>query len=235
MKRRHCGAECREDAKKKKNEWLRKNGPRCVIEGCEKYAPSTKGGMCNTHYRNLTSDGPRCIVEGCDSYANRSKGTLCETHFYRVRRNGTLEVKPLPEHYITKAGYVILYGSDHAMANSAGNAYQHRIVAYEAHNGVCPNCYWCDTDLDWESAVIDHLNEDKQDNTPGNLAVSCNKCNRARGAILPFLKRMNEESFWKFIERAVEYRDNQSVSSGQVGTEAVQVEEVEKAKGATVS
>ena len=80
-------------------------------------------------------------------------------------------------------------------------------MAYEKYGGGIQECFWCGELLKWDKIVIDHLNENKQDNHHGNLVVSCNKCNRARGAILPFLSRIQSESFGVFISQLMKYRN----------------------------
>ena len=59
--------------------------------------------------------------------------------------------------------------------------------------------------LNGKDIVIDYLNENKQDNNINNLVISCNNCNRARGAILSFIERMKKESLSKFIECVKRY------------------------------
>jgi 5-methylcytosine-specific restriction endonuclease McrA len=54
--------------------------------------------------------------------------------------------------------------------------------------------------------VIDHLDEDKANNAPANLVVACNPCNRARGAMLPFIAGMTEQALQVFIDRVMAYR-----------------------------
>jgi len=61
------------------------------------------------------------------------------------------------------------------------------------------SCYWCGLSLDWPIAVVDHLNEDKADNRLENLVISCNNCNRARGALIPFIRRMKSTSLPAFL------------------------------------
>lgn len=96
--------------------------------------------------------------------------------------------------YRTGAGYIKVYRPGHPLAASDGTVFEHRHVAYERHGGECPACYWCNARLSWATAVVDHLNEAKSDNRPDNLVVACNDCNRARGAMLPFLRRVKPDS-----------------------------------------
>lgn len=109
--------------------------------------------------------------------------------------------------YITAAGYVKLLHRNHPLASKEGHVFEHRAVVYAKHDGRCPDCFWCGAKLDWEEAVVDHLNEVKSDNRPDNLLIACNPCNRARGALLPFIARMRGEAVRTFIDAAMAYRD----------------------------
>jgi hypothetical protein len=126
-------------------------------------------------------------------------------HYDRVRRLGTTERKPRSGHFHA-AGYKVVHAKDHPIAMRSGFIFEHRKVAYEKHEGICPPCHWCGVVLGWAEAVIDHLNESKADNRPDNLAVSCNNCNRARGALVPFVKGMRPEAFDHFVALLREQR-----------------------------
>lgn len=95
---------------------------------------------------------------------------------------------------------------EHPLRDSQGQSYAHRVVAHSKHAGVCPPCYWCGAVLMWSTAVVDHLNERKTDNRADNLVVACSPCNRARGAMLPFLSRMLDASWPEFIRHADAFR-----------------------------
>ena len=47
--------------------------------------------------------------------------------------------------------------------------------------------------------VVDHLNEVKTDNRPENLVISCNRCNRARGAAAVILSRITPDRFEQLL------------------------------------
>lgn len=132
---------------------------------------------------------------------------MCEKHHARLRRNIPLSGKARSYRYKTGSGYIKLLRSEHPLADSKGNVFEHRAVMHEQHKGLCPACYWCGVCLEWRGAVVDHLNEVKDDNRPENLVVSCNDCNRARGALLPFVKRMTGEAFEVFTFVLREQRD----------------------------
>jgi hypothetical protein len=151
---------------------------------------------------------PECKSEGCSNPANRVSTGLCETCYYRFRRTGSTD-KPKPKYrYKTGAGYIKIKIPDHPLADSHGNVFEHRKVMYEVYGPGDQSCYWCDDTVDWTTLVVDHLDENKQNNKPSNLVISCNNCNRARGAMLPFIDRLRPEVLDTFIDRVREYYDN---------------------------
>lgn len=148
--------------------------------------------------------GP-CAIEGCEGKATR-KAQHCEKHYIRIRRTGVATPRHAEGRYTTGAGYIKLLDRMHPLSDSNGNVYEHRHVAYVEHKGQCPGCFWCGVELEWKTAVVDHLDEQKANNTPSNLVVSCNDCNRARGSLLPFLRRMRTEAFPVFVGQMQAYR-----------------------------
>lgn len=151
------------------------------------------------------ASSPICSIDGCSGKATRVGAVMCEKHYGRVRRGVSLSDKVHSMRYKTKSGYTILFRPDHPIA-SGGRVAEHRVVAYDKHRGQCPECFWCGCELDWASAVVDHLDENKQNNDADNLAVSCNDCNRARGAMLPFVAGLTNAGLSEFFKRIVEYR-----------------------------
>lgn len=143
---------------------------------------------------------PACSIDGCDMRATRTGAGMCEMHYCRLRRTGMAERKPIAGRYKTSAGYIKLLLPNHELADSHGHIAEHRLVMFEQHNGECPACYWCGTWLTWGTAVVDHLNETKDDNRQENLVVACNDCNRARGAMVPFIDGLTEQGRAKLIE-----------------------------------
>lgn len=195
----------------------------CFVEGCGKKSDlrwQKLKPVCNAHWQCLYRYGtetpppaapldpmPFCCVHKCKNEVRSRNNPYCEKHYGRVRRGVSLNDDEPPMHrYISSAGYVILKKSNHPLAMKGGNVFEHRLVAYETHQGVCPGCFWCGLGLDWERAVIDHLDENKENNTPSNLVVACSPCNRARGAMLPFIKGMTDSAFQTFIAQASKYR-----------------------------
>lgn len=150
-----------------------------------------------------------CKINGCNGLATRDKFTVCEAHYCMFRRNGNYNGK-YKSPTAKQGNYIRVNGKEakkHYMAtDKSGLLYEHRMVAYDVRNGICEPCFWCGIELDWKSCVIDHLNEDKHDNSPENLLISCVKCNRARGSILGFVERMKEDSLPIFYEAINAYR-----------------------------
>jgi hypothetical protein len=143
---------------------------------------------------------PFCKVVGCGMKANRISAGLCEHHYMRLRRKGTTEIDAPKYRYITGAGYIKVLLPGHPLGDKKGNVYEHRKVLYDKHGDGEKKCFWCGISLTWETCKVDHLNENKKDNSPDNLVMSCNNCNRARGAMIPFIKKLNAESFNMLVD-----------------------------------
>lgn len=140
-----------------------------------------------------------CRVDGCDGKANRTGQGLCELHYMRKRRHGSTGKLRARDRKHNYQGYVFLRNATHPMSRSDGLVAEHRMVVYDKHHGTCPPCHWCGESLEWPDAVADHLNERKDDNRIDNVVVSCNGCNRARGAMLPFLAAMQPSAHALFL------------------------------------
>lgn len=169
--------------------------------------------VCNRHWQYLHRYGqltpppsapldplPLCRIRHCrDEVRSRNSG-LCEKHYGRLRRGVDVELdKVVIGRYVTSAGYTKVLDRTHPLADAKGVLYEHRRVAFAVNNGRCPCCFWCGADLEWPKAVVDHLDENKANNEPSNLVVACNPCNRARGAVVPFISRMTPDAVGTFI------------------------------------
>jgi len=132
---------------------------------------------------------PQCSTIGCDKPANRRGAGLCEACYMRLRRKGTTDYSSPPPYRTTQsAGYIKLREPYHPLADSHGLVYEHRFV-FHKHNGDGPfKCHWCGIDVEWGTMDIDHVDEDKENNSIDNLVPSCPECNRKRG-------------MWKMIEK----------------------------------
>lgn len=151
---------------------------------------------------------PLCSVVGCCKPAIRVAAGQCEMHYGRKRRGAPENGRAPAYRYTTQAGYIAVFDPSHPLSMKNGRVHEHRMVAYALHDGKCPSCFWCASILTWRSAVIDHLDENKENNTAANLVVACSPCNRARGAALPFIRAMTPESFKVFVDQAAKYRQS---------------------------
>jgi hypothetical protein len=148
----------------------------------------TCGQSCKVALAKKTAEAKKnqykpCTVDGCTRMANRTGLGLCEVHYYRKRRNGSTELTGLgnPEDVEHSAGYMLRRAKGHPMAVGGSRAYVHRMVYYDAYGEGPFACKWCGKEVTWDNLHIDHLNEDKKDNSLSNLAASCCKCNTGRG------------------------------------------------------
>lgn len=127
-----------------------------------------------------------CQVEGCHRN-RRSKGSLyCEAHYYRLRRTGTLDLrppKPAEPVLLHPQGYRRLLAPHHPLAVRRGSRYEyeHRAVFYDAHGEGPFACHVCGKQVGWQSMHVDHLNDQPDDNRVENLAPACPTCNQWRG------------------------------------------------------
>lgn len=155
--------------------------------------------------RKLES-GP-CSTQGCSGKATHRGRTVCETCSGRIRRTGSADQRKPAYRYTTGAGYIKLLRPDHPLSDASGAVFEHRLMVFEQLGPGAHPCFWCGVHIGWPDAVIDHLNEDKQDNSAANLAYSCNDCNRARGAVLPLIERMRPEALKTFLRCVQEHHD----------------------------
>jgi hypothetical protein len=166
-----CSERCRNISRGKKHLARRAAAPPCTTVGCDKRSePYRKDGLC----------------------------IACYTYTWRTGRARDPRRKPYTLGTVRRSegkSYRVLKVPGHPLAMVGGIVYHHRLIAYSARDGICGPCHWCGTPLDWDTAIVDHLNEDGKDNAPSNLVVTCNGCNRARGSMLPFLRRLRPERF----------------------------------------
>lgn len=157
---------------------------------------------------------PLCSTEGCNKPANRVGAGQCEKCYCRQRNTGSAYTprRTFKYRYTDSAGYVKLQLPAHPLADVGGGIREHRAVLYDLLGEGPHPCHWCASILEWPAIVVDHLNEDKADNRPKNLVCSCSPCNRARGAILPFLARITDAGLFAFVDAAIEYRDSLSAA-----------------------
>ena len=90
-------------------------------------------------------------------------------------------------------GYRTTTNPDHPLAMGCGRIYEHRQVLFDKIGAGPHFCHWCGRLVGWGPGpgltrlVTDHLNDDKLDNSPGNLVPSCVRCNSERARRPDFL------------------------------------------------
>ena len=165
----------------------------CAIRTPVRYAKEVAGRCVNSPGRGHPRESGGnvtdaiCIIDGCDN-ATAARG-WCWKHYGRWRRHGdpfALKIAEPGTRSVTSSGYRIIDAPSHAMSLNSGIALKHRIVFYDTY-GIGPHrCRWCGEGLAWlpprspGAMVVDHIDEDKLNNDPSNLAASCNTCNMNR-------------------------------------------------------
>jgi hypothetical protein len=111
-------------------------------------------------------------------------------------------------------GYILEYSRSHPLANKNGDLRVHRRVLWDnlyAGEDCDPFttyawCHWCSYQIPWQSETgkwidcvnVDHLDEDKTNNTFRNLVPSCGWCNYYRST---WMKKY--PTFWDFARLAM--------------------------------
>jgi len=129
-----------------------------------------------------------CVVEDCENKVRSRTEPFCEMHYGRIRRNGTIYLKPVNRRRVDKRGYVSLKFSSN-LSQSNGWIYEHRLVLFNKIGSGKHLCHWCGMEVDFDleypkdlgALVVDHLDDDKENNSPENLVPSCALCNLKRG------------------------------------------------------
>lgn len=131
-----------------------------------------------------------CKVDGCDNFSNRKAADLCEKHYMRLRRNGTFDkVQKRNKTYKHSGGYIKQYSPDHPLSDCQGYVYQHRMVYFDQVSEEIASCSLCERRITWATVHIDHIDKNKENNTPLNLRPLCLKCNTQRDRPKEMLRR----------------------------------------------
>lgn len=143
-----------------------------------------------------------CSIEGCERLATRVGKGLCEACYYQIRRTGSPHRKSPSATTLHSGGYLKTWAPDHPLATD-GRVLEHRLVLYDILGPSAQECFWCGVLCEWKELVVDHLNECKVDNRPENLVPSCNRCNRARGSVIPLVDNLQDEERFEALVAAL--------------------------------
>ena len=94
-----------------------------------------------------------------------------------------------------KDGYRQVSAAGHPLANTYGHVLEHRMVLYDTIGPGPHPCHWCDIPVNWEAGITatalitDHLDFNRANNDPANLAPACNVCNVRRNRLTPEERR----------------------------------------------
>ncbi|WP_082167396.1 HNH endonuclease [Methylobacterium aquaticum] len=208
----------------------------CSVQGCDR--PHSGHGLCNLHWQRKHNGRPLanerldrpiwgiCRTIGCNSTVRSGFANFCEKHYGRVRRRGTDDDPIITRRYLSSDGYVIVSGRQgHPASGDHGRAYEHRIVLYDEIGPGWHNCYWCDRPVSWDvkkgddKLVVDHVDGDKQNNSPSNLKPSCHACNYKRGLFLAWVGRHADDPVLEGLFQAAKQR---ALSASEIGQHRVQ-------------
>lgn len=206
---------------------------KCEAPDCERDSRSKwhdGPNVCGMHYQRLglygSYDLPKraervwatCSIDGCGRPSRTVCGNLCETHYYRRYRTGTTGDPVFGRKFVASHGYVISYSPGHQMAGKTGVLYEHRKVLFDSIGGETHACHWCGCDVSWSvkhgkgKLVVDHLDNNKENNLINNLVPTCNTCNSTRGLFMSWvLKHQNDPFLLKLFKAA---NDNDAVGTG---------------------
>jgi len=150
-----------------------------------------------------------CTIEGCQKQSRTRLGALCEMHYYRRYKTGSFDDPVFKRRYIAPNGYVrIIPVGEHPLVDKNGGVYEHRKVLFDRIGWGVHKCVWCACEIEWlgvgsRKLVADHMDGNKQNNTPGNLEPACHRCNANRGLFMNWvMKHKNDPFLWRMFEIA---------------------------------
>jgi hypothetical protein len=197
----------------------KKNLGQCSIGGCAHKSHCRE--LCQKHYTRWrltgTTDKPiyvprewrTCSIDGCKKPSRTREGKLCEVHYVRHYRTGTYDKIDRRKRCVSPAGYIFHRDPTHPASSSNGHLYEHRMICYDAIGAGAHPCHWCGREVRWDvkgngtngtnKLVIDHLDNNKQNNSIDNLKPSCHRCNATRGLFMSWVLKHKDDPWLRVL------------------------------------
>lgn len=108
------------------------------------------------------------------------KQQVCQKHYFRFMRKGHYSLKTPKYRLGHSGGYIQLKEPNHPLASKGGYVYEHRLIYYEKISKEVSSCQICEKPVSWNNVHIDHIDENRRNNSMENLRALCNGCNVSR-------------------------------------------------------